>query len=322
MSDLSRIKKIAVIGMGTMGPGISQAFAQGGYTVTGFDLNKANYEKSDQIIRAGLGSLAGFGSLTKEQAGQAADRLSYAESLGEAVAGAQIVIESVNENREVKREVYAQIAQHASPEAVIWSNTSTLNIYELVPEDYLGRAIIAHWFAPPHIIPLIEVVKGEATPPELVDSTVELLRGLGKVPVVIEKYVPGFIINRLQRIIGREVLFLLEQGLIKAEDLDLAVKASLAPRMMLLGVVQRYDFTGLELSARNLLDEEFFDPPTDNRPKELHDRIARGETGVTSGKGFYDYTDRDLAETLRNRDQYLMRIMQGVGFCLEKKRLV
>jgi 3-hydroxybutyryl-CoA dehydrogenase len=133
---------------------------------------------------------------------------------------------------------------------------------------------------------------------------------------------PGFIINRILRNLGREAFFLLDEGYISMEDLDLAVKASIAPRMMVLGLIQRYDFTGLDLSARNLLDEEFFDPPVDNKPKALHSRIEKGDLGVKTGRGFFDYQGRDITEINRDRDDYLLKVMEGIGFCLEKKRLV
>ena len=115
---------------------------------------------------------------------------------------------------------------------------------------------------------------------------------------------------------------MLGEGYVNPEDLDMAVKASIAPRMMLLGLAQRVDFTGLDLSARNLLDKEFFDPPIDDRPQALYEHLDKGELGTKSGKGFYDYGGRPLAEIYKERDRYLFKIMQGMRFCLEKKRLV
>ena len=119
------------------------------------------------------------------------------------------------------------------------------------------------------------------------DTTLALLEKMGRVTIVMEKYVPGFVINRLQRILGREVLFLLEEGYVSAEDLDKAVKASLAPRMMVVGLVQRYDFTGLELSARNMADEKFFDPPVNPHPAPPGGSDqTRATPGPRPGKAF------------------------------------
>jgi len=319
---LDQVKRIAVIGLGTMGPGLALAFAQGGYVVTGFDPRPEAAGVCDATIAGTLENLVELDGLDPAQAAAARGRVSYADTLAEAVKDADIVVEAVSENRELKGRVYAEVQAAAPARALLWSNTSTLNIYPLAPPELLPRCIIAHWFAPPHIIPLVEVVKDPGVDPATAELTLALLRKLGKLPIEIERYVPGFVINRLQRHLNREVFFLLDQGLISPEDLDLAVKASIAPRMMLLGLVQRVDFTGLDLSARNLLDEEFFDPPIDNRPRALYQHLEKGELGAKTGKGFYDYHGRAPAEIYVERDRYLLRIMQSLRFCLEKKRLV
>lgn len=316
------ITTIAIIGLGTMGPGMALEFARAGYHVTGFDLNPEAAAASRELIAATLATLVEAGHISAEDTGPITDLITYSDSLASAVSNAQIIVEAVSENSGIKQAVYQEVDFHAPESSMIWSNTSTLNIYEVMPEARLSRTIIAHWFAPPHIIPLVEVVKGETTSALTVSLTVDLLKKLNKLPIVIEKYVPGFIINRILRNLGREAFFLLDNGYISKEDLDLAVKASIAPRMMILGLIQRYDFTGLDLSARNLLDENFFDPPIDNRPAALHDNINKGYLGAKSGRGFYDYTDRKLTDILNDRDRYLLRVMDSLKFCFEKDRLV
>ena len=321
--QISDIKNIAIIGLGTMGPGIAQAFALAGYRVRGYDSSPAASETCQRIIEANLKTLNSFGTVDPEASRMALTSIDYTDNLATAAADAHIIIEAVTENRDVKRSVYEQIDHFAPAGSLIWSNTSTLNIFELMPEVRLADTLIAHWFAPPHIIPLVEVVKGPGSSPLTVELTLEMLRSrLSKIPIVIEKYVPGFIINRILRNLGREAFFLLDGGYISPEDLDLAVKASIAPRMMVLGLIQRYDFTGLDLSARNLLDPNFFDPPTDNRPKALHSKIDQGHLGVKTGRGFYDYSDRDLPDVLKDRDHSLLRVMESLSFCLTKNRLV
>jgi 3-hydroxybutyryl-CoA dehydrogenase len=318
----SEIKNIAVIGLGTMGPGIALSFALAGFKVTGCDPNPQAVASCGRIMETNLETLREFDMISEQDADKALGNMSYAATLAEAASGAHIVVEAVSENRDVKRAVYEEADEYAPEGSLLWSNTSTLNIFELVPERRLPRTIIAHWFAPPHIIPLVEVVKGPQTLPATTELTLELLKRQEKLPIVIEKFLPGFIINRILRNLGREAFFLLDGGYISQEDLDLAVKASIAPRMMVLGLIQRYDFTGLDLSARNLLDESFFDPPIDNRPAPLQSKIDQGRLGVKTGRGFYDYGDRPLEEICRDRDQLLLKVMQNLKFCLEKKRLV
>ena len=146
---------------------------------------------------------------------------------------------------------------------------------------------------------------------------IALLQKIGKTPVLMNRYVPGHAINRFLRIMGREAFFLLDNGYITADQLDLAIKASIAPRMCTLGVVQRYDFTGLDLSAGNLRMPNYPEPPLDNAPKSLVDLVAAGHLGVKSGSGFFDYSDKTLSEALDKRDDDLIRALKGVEFALK-----
>jgi len=319
--EIKDIKKIAVVGMGTMGPGIAQVMAQAGYQIRGYDLNRDSYPLARQIITNNLGLLIEAGQAKPEDLDKTQAKIDLVDSLEEALKGAQIVVEAVSENRAVKKSVYEQIDQLADPEAMIWSNTSTLNIFDLMVPDRLPRTIIVHWFAPPQILPLVEVVQGSETLPEVVELTLPFLETLGKRPVLIKKYVPGFVINRLLRILGRETYFLVDNGYITPEDLDMAVKASIAPRMMVLGLTQRYDFTGLDLTYANLHNDDFVDAPFEKEPEFVVSRVKKNHLGVKTGIGVYDYRGRDKAEVIKDRDRFLLRAINSLQFCLEKKRL-
>jgi 3-hydroxybutyryl-CoA dehydrogenase len=231
-------------------------------------------------------------------------------------------VEVVSESQPVKTTVYEQVDRLAGPETIIWSNTSSMNIFDLMAPSRLPRTVIAHWFAPPQILPLVEVVQGPETLPEVVELTLSFLKSLNKRPVFIKNYIPGFVINRLLRILGRETYFLLDNGYISPEDLDLAVKASIAPRMMVLGLVQRYDFTGLDLTYANLQNKDFVDAPVDNEPEFIVSRVKKNHLGVKTGIGVYDYRSRDKAEVIKDRDRYLLKVINRLQFCLEKKRLL
>jgi 3-hydroxybutyryl-CoA dehydrogenase len=314
---LRDIREIAVIGSGTMGPGIAQAFAQHGYRVHICDAVEKALVTARSVLSTTLETLARHGMVPEGDIKNIEARVQFTMSLEDAVCNADYVVECISEKREAKRGLFQQLHGICKPEAIFASNTSYLNIFELVPEQRLPNTVIAHWFAPPHILPLVEVVRESRTSEQTVKVVLELLRAVGKIPVLMQKYVPGFAINRLLRIIGREVFFLLDNGYITADQLDLAVKASIAPRMMLLGVVQRYDFTGLDLSANNLQNETYLEPPVDNHPRSLFSLVEQGHLGVKTGKGFYDYGNKPLPSILAERDENLIKILKAVQFCLE-----
>jgi 3-hydroxybutyryl-CoA dehydrogenase len=302
-----------------MGPGIAQAFAVGGYEVALYSRRQETLDRALSVVRANLQTFVGHGLLSVEEVTQALGRITPTRSIEEAARDADVVVESIVEKKDAKKELYEQLDRFCPARTIFTSNTSALNIYDVVPAGRLPETVIAHWFAPPHIIPLVEVVLGPQTRKETVGFTVELLKRVDRVPVIMEKFVPGFCINRILRALGREIFFLLDNGYMNAEQLDLAVKASIIPRAMVLGLVQRYDFTGLDISAKNLENKEFIDPPIDNAPKSLFDLVRRGDLGVKTGKGFFDYRDRSLEQVLKERDDALLEVFNATKHLIYKR---
>jgi 3-hydroxyacyl-CoA dehydrogenase len=307
----SDIKKVAVLGAGTMGPGIAQCYSMGGYKVTIGDISgEATLEKAKVMIRSNLDTFVEEELLTVEESNDVMERISYTESINEAVKGAQYIQETIVENPEIKKSLYEELDKILPEETIIVSNSSALNPFELIPERRLKNFTTAHWFAPPQIIPLVEVAKGEETSEETMSTVIEFLQKCGKAPVRLEKFIPGYIINRIQILLNTEIFHLLGNGICTPDQLDLAVKSSLMPRGMVLGLVQRYDFTGLDISARNILNASYVMPETSNRPGVLFDHVDKGELGVKSGKGFYDYDGRTPAEISKNRDKMLFKVLK------------
>lgn len=314
---LDNIRKVAVLGSGTMGPGMAQTFAQGGYPVCVWSKWPEEHERALRVVRTNLETFVQHDMLRKAEIEPIAGRLTFTTALEAAVKDADVVVECIIENLEIKKDVFLQLDALCKDDAILASNTSFLNIFEVTPERRQVHTVIAHWFAPPHILPLVEVVRGPKSSDDTVNTTVALLKKVGKTPIVMEKFVPGFAMNRILRILGREIFFLLDNGYITPEQLDLAVKASIAPRMMVLGLVQRYDFTGLDLSARNLENPDFLEPPLDNRPKSLFDLVEEGNFGVKTGKGFFDYSGRKLEDVLRERDDKLLKVLKSLDFLIK-----
>jgi 3-hydroxybutyryl-CoA dehydrogenase len=233
--DVKDVNKVAVIGAGTMGPGLAQVFATSGREVWLCDREQAILDQAMAVIASSLETFVRHGLIREDDVPAVLERVRLTESLSDAADGADLVIECITENLDAKTAVFAELDRACPAGAILTSNTSYLDIFSVVPERRLPDTVIAHWFAPPQIVPLVEVVKGAATSPETVAVIVELLESVDHVPVVLEKFVPGFCVNRFLRIIGREIFFLLDNGYMTAEQLDLAVKASIIPRAMVLG---------------------------------------------------------------------------------------
>jgi 3-hydroxybutyryl-CoA dehydrogenase len=304
------IKKVAVIGAGTMGHGIAQSFAMAGIPVSLMARRMESLERGKTLIKAGLEAMAKEDFVEAGKIPEILDRISITTNLEEAATNADIIFESVAEEKEAKKDVFARCDAVAPPHALIASNTTFMNIFEFVETKRPGKVLIAHWYSPPQIIPLVDVVKGPNTDPETVKLMADVLKDIGKKPVVFNKMVPGYVVSRLQFAFQREVLWLLDNDYLSPEELDDAAKWGLALRMMIIGVVQRFDFGGLALSARNLERPSFPPTPVEYMPKKIFELVKQGHVGVSAGKGFYDYHGRSEAELCAERDSKLLKLLK------------
>lgn len=316
---LEDIKKIAVLGAGTMGPGIAQRYAMGGYEVSLYSRTESTLDKAKIMLRTNLDTFVEEEVITDAEADKVLERITFNTSIPDAVQGAQFVQETVAEKPDIKKSIFEELDKILPEDTILVSNASALNPFKLVPERRLPHFTTAHWYAPPQIIPLVEVAKGEKTLEETMSVTIGLLQKCGKTAVRLEKFVPGYIINRIQILLNTEVFYLLDNGICTPDQLDLAVKASFMPRGMVLGLVQRYDFTGLDISANNIINGSYVMPETSKRPKALFDHVEKGELGVKTGKGFYDYEGRSPAEVSKKRDKLLFKVFKSVGDLINEK---
>jgi len=220
----------------------------------------------------------------------------------------ELVLEAISEDVSAKTQLYRRMAARIPPDAILASNTSYLDVFSLAPPEILDRFFMAHFYAPPHLIPLVEVVPGPKTPSHVTQRLLELLRGWGQRPVLMEKFIPGYIVNRLQRAMAREIFHLLDEGYATPEQIDEAVKASLGIRIPVVGVVQRYDFTGLDLALKFLGNPSIHLVNEDRIPTSLMEKVSSGELGVKTGKGFYDYGQQPTREILLERDRRLLAL--------------
>ena len=309
MKTLADIKKIAVLGAGTMGPGIAQVYAMGGYNVTMWTRSEPTREKAIAALKAQLETFEEE-KLLSEPKEAVLGRISFALTVEECVEGADFIQETIVEKADAKQALYEQLAAIVPVDVIIASNTSALNIFEIVPEKLLPQQIICHWYAPPHVIPLVEVVKSEQAPQEYADIAVELLNGCGKTAVLMKKFIRGYIVNRLQQCLNQEVFYLIDNGYCDAEAIDLASKASFIPRACVLGICKRIDFGGVDMTYNNFKNRSYAAPQWDHIPNVLQEKVDANELGIKTGKGFYDYEGVDMEALKAKRDKQLFEIFR------------
>jgi 3-hydroxybutyryl-CoA dehydrogenase len=303
---------VLIAGAGTMGHGLALLMAAAGSTVSLSDPSDSALETALDLIQSHLAVLAEEGQVDGATIPTILDRIHLMKP-AQAPDHVDLVLETISEDVEAKRAFLAEIATRVRPDTVVASNTSYLNVFDLAPATVQERLLICHFFAPPYIIPLVEIVKGPKTDPEVVERLRAFLLAIGQTPVLVEKFVPGFIVNRLQRALGREIFHLIDQGYAQPEQIDKAVLASLGIRIPVLGVVKRYDFAGLDFTSR-VLSNPSIGLASEDRPSAAVDQhVAQGHTGVKSGRGFYDYSRYQPGEIYAKRDRLLIKMRRIVA---------
>jgi 3-hydroxybutyryl-CoA dehydrogenase len=300
--DIQNVETVLIIGSGVMGHSIAQIFATAEMDVNLVDVDQKVLGRAMSLIESSLGTMAEYGKIPGNKIPSILARIHPSINLAESVEQADFIIEVVPEVPKIKEGVYAQLDKLCSEDMVIASNTSGLNIFDIANVKNPERLVITHFFAPPHIIPLVEVVPGPRTSYDTVSFAVEILEKVGKSPVVLKEFIPSFIVNRIQNAIGGVVQEMLEKGWASPEDIDRAVKLSLGVRLPIVGVVQTADFNGLDLVCdimRSFGKESSF----------FNRLVEQGRLGVKTSKGIYDYGNRTESEILKKRDMLFLQLL-------------
>lgn len=301
------LEKIAVAGAGFMGPGIAQVFAACGHPVHIYNRSAERLTTVHERIRGNLTQMAEYGLADANEIERVVERVATTTDLAEACAGATVVIESIAESLPLKQEFFVELDKLCPPETALCSNTSVISIRQIGsltrhPERVLG----AHFYQPPFLVPLVEVVSTDVADQRLLDKVFNLMKAAGKVPVYVRKDVPGFVANRMQHALWREAFALIDEGVCDAETVDLAVSNSFGMRLPVLGPVANADLVGLDLA---LAIHDYVLPHLDvstRASSTMRKHVEAGELGFKTGSGFLQWTPEAIAATRKKLTTHLM----------------
>lgn len=306
-----RVGKVAVIGIGIMGSGIALSCARVGYDVNAMDVNEAAIEQGLGKINSYLKTLVGAGIATEGDAANTLRRIHTTLDMTQAVKNADLVIEASPEKMDLKKQVFKQLDGLSPAQTILASNTSSFLISEIAAATRRPNKVIGtHWMNPPHLLPLVEVIPGAGTSDETVRVVRDFLTSMGKKPVLC-KDTPGFIVNRMNTALLVEAASIVEKGIASMEDVDMVWKQHLGPRYCFVGPLELMDMFGLEteLSQYAYLYESIGDPKF-RPPDLLKKKVESKEWGLKTGKGFYDYTGKDIESITDERSKRFIQLLR------------
>lgn len=308
--------KIAVIGAGMMGPGIAQVFATQGHPVHVYNRSPERLTLVHDRVRANLTQMAEYELVQATDIPGILGRIVVTTDISAACKDAAVVLEAVTESLPLKQDLFAEMDRLFPPETILCSNTSVMSITQIgLHASHRERIVGTHFYQPPFLVPLVEVTRTEFTSAENMDAIFNLLRDCGKVPVRVQKDVPGFIANRMQHALWREAFALIDEGVCDAETVDVAVKNSFGLRLPAIGPVANADLVGLDLT---LAIHDYVLPHLNVSPhpsSTLRAHIQNEELGFKTGSGFLQWTDESMTATRENLTKYLLELLSR-----EKKR--
>ena len=308
--DVADVTQVGIVGAGTMGAGIAEVFAEAGYHVVWYNRSETGIKRGLERLQTNQSTLVRAGVLTQSDAEAARTRLQTTTDLA-ALSSVDVISESIVETLEAKKALFHALDQICGQHTILTTNTSGLPISQLAtvvtnPARFAGM----HFANPPHLIPMVELVKGEKTSSVTYDLLTAMAQHLGKHPVRVQRDVPGFIANRLQFAVIREALHLIETGVAAPADIDAAVKHGIGLRWALLGPLEIADVGGLDVfhSIGQYLFQELTN--TAEGSKVLDALVASEKFGAKSGAGFYDYPAGKAQEIIAQRDNMLLHLLQ------------
>lgn len=300
------IKNVTVLGSGLMGSGLALVFGKDKDTNVILRSRKLKADPASDI-KANLGMLVEKDAMSKEEADGVLSRISFTEDMEEAVSDADFVIECVPEVMEIKQDLFRDIEPMCKDTCILATNTSVMSISEIASKvKDKSRVVGAHFWNPPYLIPLVEVVKGDETSDSIMDTTYTYLKKIGKKPVKCMKDVPGFIANRLQHAVWREALSIVEKEIADPATVDEALRYGPGLRWPILGVLENADMIGLDLSLniQTYIDKYLED--SHEPSKLLKQHVENGNLGFKTGKGYQTWTKDQIDASNKRLREYLI----------------
>jgi 3-hydroxybutyryl-CoA dehydrogenase len=301
-------ERIAILGAGLMGHGIAQIFAVNGHEVAITDVSDEILAQAISQVRKNLTFLAENGIGKAEDIEPAVKRIATTRSLKEAVSKADFIVEAVSEKLDLKQQLFREAENFCSPETILATNTSVISITEIAAKcGKKDRVVGTHFWNPPYLIPLVEVVPGDETAPRFVDATYDIMKSVGKHPVKVKKDVPGFVGNRLQHALWREAVSIVDRGIADAATVDEVISNSFGIRLPVLGPLETADMVGLDLTLQihDYILKYIEDSPSP--APVLKQKVAEGNLGFKTGRGFQEWNKESMERSRKRLLEHLIR---------------
>lgn len=306
---MSTKERIAVIGAGLMGHGIAQIFAVHGHPVWLVDDKEETLNSAKDRVRTNLANMAKQGVDLDEDILVIVERINTTMDLSEACEGANFVFEAVFEDLELKQNLFVDLDKFCPPDVILCSNTSVISITEIAEKaEHRERIVGTHFWNPPYLIPLVEVVRAEESADWCITATYDLLARVGKHPVHVHKDVPGFVGNRLQHALWREAFAIIDEGICDPATVDEVIRNGFGLRLPVLGPVETADMVGLDLTLaiHNYILKYINADPTPSTT--LQAKVEAGELGFKSGSGFLEWSSSDIGASRQRLANYLINV--------------